>query len=322
MSLSRAKEPVRLRDVPEEWKRVSWYRAAIDIGLVWSGIVALVTLSPRSHSVLAVVLALPFVAALQNHLSSLFHHAIHVNLHPDRRVNDWMARLFTAAPLGLLFGALRREHVAHHARLGAADDPERFYYDLERHGRGTRRGFIRWLATLLLAGWVILPAVRRAVTGRRDEGDAPGGGLHSLAERRERLLDVALVPPVQAVIALLFWRLSGAWWSYPALWVLPAVTLGGGLTALRATIEHADTGRPPRISMSFESNPIERFFVGPLAFNYHYEHHRFMTVPYYHVAGVRRLLREHDDYDGALIPSYCGRIMQLIRSLPTAGPHG
>ncbi len=312
------KERVRLRDLPASWKRVSPYRGALDIAWIWLAIGTVVAVCGRSHSALAVATALPIIGALQNHISSLAHHAIHTNLHPNRTINDWMARALLTAPLGFFLGILRKEHLVHHARLGAADDPERFYYDLTRHGRGTPAGLIRWMVGLL-AGWVILPALRRVLTGSRDGGEVTAAaGETSPAEGRDSTLDMVLILLAQAVLAVLFFRLSGVWWAYPVFWLLPAVTFGGGLTVLRATLEHADTASPPRLLMSFQSNPVERFFVGPLNFNYHYEHHRFMTVPYYHVARLRRLLIERDDFTGLLVPSYCARVAYLVRSLGAA----
>lgn len=310
-----AGQRVRLGDLPAEWRRVSPYRGALDLAAVWSGLAVLAALSLRSGSIPAVLVALPLIGALQNHLSSLGHHAIHGNLHPRRAVNDWMARLLITAPLGMLLGALRGEHMTHHARFGEADDPERIYYDLSRHGRATPAGLLAWMARVLLTGWIILPAVRRLLTG--DRGGRAGAirpAPAAPAERRERLLEASLIPVVQAVLAMLFWALSGVWWAYLVVWLLPVVTVGGGLTVIRATLEHADRTRAPLL-LSFVSNPIERFFVSPFNFNYHYEHHRFMSVPYYRVAGIRDVLLQRDDYDGVLVPSYWQRVGGLVREL-------
>ena len=105
------------------------------------------------------------------------------------------------------------------------------------------------------------------------------------------------------------------------MWALPLVMVGSALNALRATLEHADTHRPPNLLLSFVSNPIERFFVGPLNFNYHYEHHRFMTVPYFRMAEVRRRMLAAGDYEeGELLPSYVGRLRSLLRNLQTDEP--
>src|SRR5262245_50266917 len=276
---------LRVQDLPLDLRRVNRLRGVADLALVWAAITALVWVAGALRNPLVFVVAVVLIGALQNNLASLTHHATHFNLHPERTVNDWLARLCLTAPLGSLFSVVRAEHWAHHARLGSADDPERFYYDLDLHGRRVP-GHLRAWVLELFAGWVLLPTLRRFVTGSR------AGSLEAAAPREPgdagfARIEVALLLLAQLVIAVTWWRLAGAWWGYLALWVLPLVTVGAALTALRATLEHADPRRPPHLLLSFVSNPVERFFVGPFNFNYHYEHHRFMMVPYYRMARLR-----------------------------------
>ena len=76
------------------------------------------------------------------------------------------------------------------------------------------------------------------------------------------------------------------------------------------------------LSLTFVSNPIERFIISPFNFNYHFEHHYFMTVPYYHAPKLREALREHGELARAqIIPSYTGRLIQLVRQLRSAEPN-
>ena len=310
---------LRVQDLPVELRRTNAWRGVADLALVWTAIAVLVSLAGAVRHPVAFLAAVVLIGGLQNNLASLTHHATHFNLHPSRSVNDWLARLFLAAPLGSLFSVVRSEHWAHHARLGAADDPERFYYDLDLHGRRVP-GRLRIWVLELFAGWVLLPAVRRFLTGSR-AGTPAAAGPREPAETRFARVEVALLVVAQLAIALGWWELTGAWWGYLALWVLPLVTVGAALTALRATLEHADPRRPPHLLLSFVSNPVERFFVGPFNFNYHYEHHRFMMVPYYRMARVRRLLLDAGDYqDGELLASYAGRLGWLVRTLQPGPP--
>ena len=186
--------------------------------------------------------------ACRYHVSSLIHHAIHTNIHPDKTLNDWITRLCLAGPHGQFFGALRQEHLDHHRELGAADDPERFYYDLKLHGRTTATGFLTWLTGVFL-GWVIIPIVSRWVVGHRGRLAGPADaaiqvevqqGRKAEVPTREKLIDVLVIPPVQAVLFGLFWLATGQWWGYFAFWALPLVTVSAGLNAVRATVEHAN----------------------------------------------------------------------------------
>ena len=321
---------LRYRDLPAEWKQVSGVRGIRDVALIWLGIFVLAALTARYWHPALYAAAVVLVGGLQNHISSLIHHAIHTNIHPNKTLNDWITRLCLAGPQGQFFAAMRKEHLDHHRELGAADDPERFYYDLRLHGRTTATGFLTWVTGVFL-GWVIIPIVSRWIVGRRGPLAAPvESPPHEQAQqrgiaqvpRREKLLDLAAIPPVQVALFGLFWLATGQWWGYIAFWALPLVTVGAGLNAVRATVEHANpdehaTAADPRdILFSFVSNPVERFFVCPLHFNYHYEHHRFMNVPYYHAPKLRQALIDSDDYTSVtLVPSYGRRVVEICRRL-------
>lgn len=302
-----------LSNLPIEWRAVSPVRGMCDTALVWICITGVWYGAIRFPHPATYAAAFLLLGALQNHISSLLHHGLHWNLHPRRRINDWICRLFLAGPQGQLLGGFRQEHLGHHNRLGAEDDPERVYYDLYRQGRSSPFKFLFWLLTLFL-GWVALPFVRRFLTGHRD---ARAPQRH---ERRDslgsRLTDIGCVLVVQGAIFGGLWLASGTAWAYLALWFLPLITLGAGLSVLRATIEHLNVEHPDRLLMSFASNPLERFFVSPFKFNYHYEHHRFITIPYYHTPKVHKLLRERGDYEEAILASsYFGRLREDIRQL-------
>jgi fatty acid desaturase len=312
-----ASESARLSfsELPEAWTRLSRVRGLADVALVWAGIFAVVAFCGYLESGWIHLVGIVGIGILQNNISSLAHHAIHNNIHPERRLNDGLTRLLLAAPLAQLFSVLRAEHLHHHAHLGATDDAERYYYDLTRHGRREKGHLVRWVGGLFI-GWVALGVARRTLTGSREGGEPPATRALSERGKRERILDLLAIPPMQIAVALAMWLVHGQWWAYLALWAIPAVTVGGGLTALRATLDHADAGQPPDLDLSYVSNPLERFVVAPFNFNYHFEHHRFMTVPYYHVAKLRPLLQARGEFEGVqLLPGYVSRIRQLAREL-------
>jgi fatty acid desaturase len=306
---------VSIHALPAEWRTISKIRGIVDVAWVWAAIVAIVLVCAWGESGWLYAAGFILVGVLQNNMSSLTHHAIHSNLYPTRAVNDAITRFLLTAPMAQLFSVLRAEHLHHHAHLGDPDDAERFYYDLDLHGRRSSAGFIRWVASLFL-GWVVVGVVRRTFTGSRDGQELQASRALNRRAMRERLIDTAMIPPVQILLLLAMWAIHGEWWAYFVLWALPAATLGGGLTVLRAALDHADAGDPPDLSLTFVSNPIERFIISPFNFNYHFEHHYFMTVPYYHAPKLREALREHGELAQAqVIPSYTGRLIQLARQL-------
>lgn len=307
---------VQLADLPVEWRTKSSWRGLLHVGLVWLGILAAVALVGLTRSWLVGAGAFLFIGVLQNNISSLLHHALHGDLHPSKRLNDLVCRLFLTGPQGQLLGVVRWEHLHHHARFGMEDDPERVYYDLEATGVDTPQRLRRHVVRLFL-GWVVAPNLRRALTG--DRGGLGASNPTWEARRRTaggNLADLTGFLVAQTGIAAAMWSLTGWWWAWAVWWALPLATVGAGLTVLRATLEHASPEDPDRRLFSFTSNPLERFVFGPFQFNYHYEHHRFMSVPYYWTPAVHRLLAEQGDQEEARIePSYLGRLRSLIREL-------
>ncbi len=147
---------------------------------------------------------------------------------------------------------------------------------------------------------------------RLGDEERPGAG----AARGEDPWDVLALFPVHAALFGFFWLTYGEWWAYFALWAVPVLTVGAALNALRATLEHAGTDRVAHF-LTFRSNPIERFFLAPFGFAYHFEHHCFMAVPYYHAAKAREYLTEKGALrDEMWVDSYLSHLRHLLTTLP------
>jgi fatty acid desaturase len=311
---------VRWKHIDKDLTKVSSWRGIRDLALVWIAVLAIAAIASRlaSFDIIGALICLAAFLAigiLQNGMSSLSHHAVHVNLHPKLAVNDQLFRWLLAAPMGQSYLALRREHLRHHARFAEADDPERFYYDLDVGNRNTVPRFVWWCLRMFLGG-VVIGQVRRVLFGSRNAAtmvpDPPESPERAARERREYLY----VVPAQAVVFGMMWAVTGNLHGYLVFWLLPLVTIGVGLNAMRATIEHADPAQHGGAYRTFLSGPIESFIVGPFNFDHHYEHHRFMSVPYYRVAKIRELLTNAGDYkDCTQEPSYHARYQQILRDL-------
>lgn len=303
-------EVPRLSELPAGWLAISPWRGIADTLRTWLGIVVAAAACGQIGHPLAWLAGAVVIAGLQNHLMVLWHHSIHGNIHPNRRVNEAIGRWLLIAPMAQPAGTMARAHLTHHAYLGRERDPDRWYYDLDLFGRRSPGRFVGWLVLNCLGGLVV-PQVRKLLTGRRDDRADPGA-----KDARVERIDQVAVAVDQVILFGLFWAVTGLWWAWLALWAVPAATLGGGLNCLRTSLEHADPGEPPHRNFSFDSNPVERFFVAPFQMNYHYEHHALMRVPYYRMPELRRFLVESGRYgDGRVVRSYLGRIREIAREL-------
>ncbi|MEM7494522.1 MAG: fatty acid desaturase, partial [Pseudomonadota bacterium] len=87
--------------------------------------------------------------------------------------------------------------------------------------------------------------------------------------------------------------LLGYWWAFFVLWLLPMATWNQMITRLRNIAEHAvvpDHDDPMQHARTTRANLLERALIAPYWVNYHCEHHMFMHLPCYRLAGAHRLL--------------------------------
>lgn len=223
------------------------------------------------------LLSWPLIGATQHAISILQHEAVHGLLFRSRRVNDAVGALLSY-PIGFSMG-YRAVHFAHHRYLGTDRDP-----DMANYGPfpSTKRALLMKVV-LEFSG---ISAVRQFLSG----GSAAGSG---------RSLPALVL--THAGLLLIFTVTVGPW-AYLTLWVLPLLTCAKGFTQIRNLTEHflrrqaaAGTER----AHTFRSHPVERFFLAPLHFHHHAEHHWYPMVPFYHLPALRLLLQVRPAYAAA-----------------------
>jgi fatty acid desaturase len=78
----------------------------------------------RSGNWTSYLLAVFIVGTRQHALAVLGHHAAHYHVSRNKRLNDWLANLFAAWPIGYSLSGYRRLHFEHHRTVGTVADPE------------------------------------------------------------------------------------------------------------------------------------------------------------------------------------------------------
>ena len=105
---------------------------------------------------------------------------------------------------------------------------------------------------------------------------------------------------------------------YIYFYALPLATLYPVQIRLRSACEHsfeagynvAANGR--WVTRSVNANVVERFLIGPLYSDYHFEHHLLPTVPYYNLPVIRHYL-ENKGIQVPLNKGYLAYILQRWR---------
>jgi fatty acid desaturase len=87
--------------------------------------------------------------------------------------------------------------------------------------------------------------------------------------------------------------MTGHWWLYPLLWVVPFFTFLPMVERFRSIAEHSmvtDNDDPFRNTRTTYANWFARAFVAPYFVNYHLEHHLVMAVPCFNQPKMHQML--------------------------------
>lgn len=231
-------------------------------------------------------LAIPVIGARQLGLAVLMHEAAHGGLSTHKGVNDKIGHWLCGAPIGAFLDNYRNYHLKHHKYAQQPEDPDLM---LSAHFPITKASLKR--------------KIIRDLTGqtfwkqRKNQFAKALGYGHSRSRGRENMSQSAreaVIPfLIVNVLMLAGFILSGSWWAYFVLWLLPLATWNMMVTRLRNIAEHAvvpDLDDPMRHARTTRIGPLEGLLIAPYWVNYHCEHHMFMYLPCYRLGKAHRLL--------------------------------
>ena len=233
---------------------------------------------------LTVLFGILIVGARQLGLGIINHDAAHFLLFKNKRLNDWVTQWFLLRPLlGSTVDGYRKYHLDHHRYTQQPNDPD---LALSAPFPITRSSFYRKALRDLTGqtGWKQQTGSIRAAFGKPDD---------SLVTRLSKGLR-RFGPNL--LINLLFFAgfaISGHWYLYVLLWIVPNLTWQPFISRIRNIGEHAavpDNDDRLRNTRTTLANPIERLFIAPYFVNYHLEHHLLVSSPCYRLPGMHRAL--------------------------------
>lgn len=243
------------------------------------------------------VLAFLVVTSRMGALLALAHDAQHAAFLPGKKWNDLIAAWLCAYPLGSIYGSSRAVHMAHHKLLGTNEDPDRNFH-LESN-KYTPRDFSVHFARLVFGGQLWTSIVVNGLLRPRDQS---GGKPSPVVLTRKGHPEILNLVPVQLIIWGTLWLVSGQWWLYLALWLLPIFTLGTFLGFLRGFVDHARLKTDPdgpaegRYISVRNVGFLSRTFLAGFDFKYHAEHHLFPSVPHYYLPQLHAMLQKREEY--------------------------
>lgn len=283
--------PAVARAVPKEifseteWSRLtrqSNWRGPGLIAYGWAVVIAAGWLVIALPNPATYLLAVMLIGARQLGFGILEHEAAHGTLHPNAKLNDWLATWFCSAPIGASLRRYRPYHLKHHKFTEQPEDPDLVLSaPFPISEASLRRKIIRDLTGQTFLKQRLGPAYLRLI----------GKPLPASPVADRPVLRFWLVNG--AAIALLTYL--GYWWVWPALWLVPMATWFPFVTRIRSMAEHAmveTVADPFTHARTTTANPLERLFIAPYWVHYHCEHHLFMYVPCYHLEKAHKLLVE------------------------------
>lgn len=224
-------------------------------------------------------LAVMVIGTRQLGLFILMHDAAHGLLHPNRRLNDAVARWFCSSSLG----EYRPYHLQHHRYVQQAEDPDLGLSAPFPIARASlKRKLLRDLTGQTFYKQRLAPLFAAAAKHSPQQADS-----QELVRGWRFVIGNALGFAVFAI--------AGLGWTWVLLWLLPMATWLPLVTRIRNIAEHALVGRdqpdPLRQARTTQAHLIERALLAPYWVNYHLEHHLFTQVPCWKLPQAHALLR-------------------------------
>ncbi len=246
--------------------------AAIIVGAVWLG--------PWSWPV-----AFILMGRTHAQFASLMHEAAHRLLFANRKLNDVVGRWLLGFPSFTSTDAYRRVHMAHHRDEFGPDEPDIALYA----GYPIPRDSLRRKLVRDATGRTGFKLFRSQFRGLRSPD----------ARVRHTLYKILAVQAVMLAACIV----SGHWWIYPLLWVLPYMTVWRVINRLRSIAEHGGMQRSKdrrQTTHSVRQHPVARFFLVPYNIGWHLAHHVDSGIPFRNLPRYHRSLHEAGYVDATI----------------------
>ena len=257
------------------------WQPLLHTALTWLSIALAIAVCLTHWHPLTYLVAIIFVAGRQHALLVLMHEAAHYRLHPNRAINDGIARFCIAWPHFISLEAYRRDHNAHHRYLMTDHDP-----DLQAHRATTEYGMPLTKRRLLyfflrdVSGFGLFGQLK-AVLRFRGSGDA--------TETPTPIRGFAYYGALAVVIVG-----TGGGPGFVLFWLVPLITWLKWFLYVRALGEHYGLTCSPAQPMSLSRTVLprwwQRWFFCPFNVSFHAEHHLFPGVPYHNLPALRERL--------------------------------
>lgn len=209
--------------------------------------------------------------------ASLMHEAAHRLLFSNRKANDLVGRWMLGFPAFTSTDAYRRVHMAHHRDEFGPDEPDMALYA----GYPIPKDSLRRKLVRDATGQTGYKLFKAQLRGLRSPEPRVRHTLYKILGVQAFLLGASIV--------------SGHWWVYPVLWVLPYMTVWRVINRLRSIAEHGGMERSKdrrQTTHSVKQHAVSRFLLVPYNIGWHLAHHVDSGIPFRNLPTYHRSLAE------------------------------
>jgi fatty acid desaturase len=328
----------------QHWLKVQPTRAYWELTLNWLGIILAFLAVAWMPTLWMYGVAFFVVGTYQYKLFILAHDAIHGALHPNKTMNDRLAKWCVYGPMFMALEDARRNHLKHHRFMGTSADPDRYLHTF--YPKNTPFKFLLFCSGLATFGKTVLKVTPFGRLLKLDESLPPlledkgeimsnpepaplsceerGWGIGSdLSSAKQVLTDYFQkrlpVFVIQILILTVLFISPLPLWSYLVLWIAPIYFLVFVPDEIRAFCDHAvlefpdDRGDINRL-VTFLPNGLEAIVFSPHHMNYHAEHHLWPSIPHYNLPKAHEFVKGRSEV--TIRGSYIAFLWQVLRSLP------
>lgn len=312
-----------------QWLTLNPTRTYRDLILDWLGIGLGLAIAAQFQTLWSYAIAILIIGNRQYALFILAHDAIHGALHPNRRLNDTLARWLVYGPMFMALEDARHNHLQHHRHMGTPADPDRYLHTFE--GKNSPLAFLLYCSGLATFGKTVLkvtPFGRMNMRGMNMKGMGMRGMSNSTPKTGATPPQNPLKDYVKQRLPVLIWQPLLIWlfwlsplpiWAYLLLWVFPIYALVFVPDEIRAFCDHgvlrhpASSGDSLRL-VSFRPPIWEAVMFAPHHMHYHAEHHLWPAIPHYKLHLAHDAVRDRPEI--TVRRSYLGFLWRVVRSLP------
>lgn len=243
---------------------------------------ALFIVWPNPFSYMAAIL---IIGGRQLALAIAMHDSSHFALHKNKWLNDFVGDWFAGIPINSSIVPYRPYHLKHHGHVQKQTDPDLVLaapFPISR--ASLRRKLTRDITGQTYYRQNIEPWLK-SLTGWN--GDKRGGPIKRITRAWRYWLSQGALLTIAS--------LSGYWWAYFALWLVPFATWHMVISRVRNIGEHGlipESENPLQHARTVMAPFIQRALIAPGNVHFHAEHHLFMFLPNWQLGKMHRLLKK------------------------------